>query len=367
MALVFLAVAILGIIAIVLVPKFRGIGVGILVFSIVGLVVSVAGLVGAGFEKNAEGEEKTTETRIKATLLVLFFAIMCILHILFMIFGVALICIRTSVQMLVVTLTNAQWEKLFTSLPKSFRGNWSDAISKIQNFTIALGVVMIVISVIILITCIAAAIQMGPELLAQFYMGAFSIIEIIIGFSLAIFLLIMNASHNTIVFGIEIGKNNIIVPIVIFGFVLAAVGIIGFVAIFIGDKYKFISGIFIVGNIIVLIAFVVLFILCIVFHALILGWADDLCKEAGSCDETLAKANQNMCPDKEPETYCYTENKLKKDVGAMLRGFSTILLFVCLYLVLFLVCVVISTCANCLKKNDNPEYEENRPLKDSFY
>lgn len=111
-------------------------------------------------------------------------------------------------------------------------------------------------------------------------------------------------------------------PIIVVG-LLAFLGGIGLTGIFIGRqcyatavgignipiglKSKIISPIFNIGNIIVLVAFLVLFILCIVLDTHIIGWSHDLCPhhidEAGvdmnTCQEIIDRANANICPGEE--------------------------------------------------------------------
>lgn len=356
---IFLAVSILGILAIALIPTFRGIGVGLLVFGIVGLAIAVAGLAGAGFDKDNADD---SHGNIKAAALVIFFAVMSILHILFLIFGVALIAVSPTAGLLPSSLEHDSFSKIFDALPGGW-GSAADKIIKIEHFAIGLGCVMIVIAAIILVTCIASAIQMGKKLFARFFIVSFSIIEVIIGLALAIFLLIINSSHDGLLAGYvdQVGKG-IIVPIVIFGFILAIVGFIGIATCLIGQKYKVLSVVFQIGNILALSAFIVLFILCIVFHAMILGWSDKLC-DGDDCAASVQLYIDNICPDES----CYDEDQLIKRIRHVAQGFATILLFVCMYLVIFLIIVVASTCYLCRQPEDAVEPSEKLSGKFDYY
>jgi hypothetical protein len=98
LALIFGAVTILGIIVVATAPYYASLGIGVIVFGVIGLVVAFAGCCGAGFEK--EETEQGTGVKIKGFFLVVFFAVMCILLIALIVFGVGCLCLRPSVYVL---------------------------------------------------------------------------------------------------------------------------------------------------------------------------------------------------------------------------------------------------------------------------
>jgi hypothetical protein len=94
LALIFVAVTILGIILIVIANYYETLGVGLIIFGAIGVVVAFTGCCGAGFEKD---NSESSGVKIKGFFLVLFFAVMVILLVVLIIFGAACISLRNTV------------------------------------------------------------------------------------------------------------------------------------------------------------------------------------------------------------------------------------------------------------------------------
>lgn len=358
---VFLAVSVLGILTMIFVKTFSNIGIGILIFGLIGLIVAITGLIGSGFQN--EERNKKTGSKIKQFLLITFVATMLILHILFVLFGVTMICIRPSVKMIVIFSVD-DFDHIYNALPAGFRNTVKGAIEKIQNFALGVGIVMIFISLVIFVTCIAAGCLMGKVLFIKFFILTFSIIEVIVGLTIGIFLIIINSIQKNIIFGNQFPVDKtVIIPIAVFGFILAIVGVIGFFTFCLGKKYKFVSAVFLIGNLVVLIAFVVLFVLSIVFRSFVDDWKNTLCPTPDDttvenvCDGIVTHAVNTMCPGIPEPDQCYNIPDFIDDMTEMVHNFTTILWFVCLYIALFLGFVVIITFINCCtaeqKKNED--------------
>lgn len=198
LGLLFLAVLVLGVISIFLVSSLRGVGVGITLFGFLGIFVSIAGCIGAGFDK----ERKLKGQRKELLCLFLFFGILVVLHILFAVFGVTLICLQPSIEM-IASLPSPSFRKIYDALPK-----WSDdvygTIGKLKKYVFVVGIFLIVFAVLIFFTSLVGAYRMGAKLFTKSFMATFSIIEVVIGFSLGGFLLFLNFSAEYQIFGHEV-------------------------------------------------------------------------------------------------------------------------------------------------------------------
>lgn len=359
LSVIFLLVMILGIISIFFISSLRGVGIGITIFGFFGLVLCIFGCVGAGFEK--EGEEQQRNIFF----IVCFFGGMVILHVLFVVFGVALICLQPSIKM-IACLPTEDFDTIFGSLPK-LADDVVGTINKLKNFALGVGIFLIILSVIIIITLITTLVRMGKELFTKNFMISFSTIEVVLGFSIAAFLLFLNFSREYAIFGEAIGTK-VIVPVIVFGFLLGIVGIIGFIATCVGNKVRCISLFFSTGNIVVFLGFLVLFILSIVLHNTISDWSRSVCEGSDSlktyCDEIINRTNDNRCK-KSSEEQCgdYGHDAFVDDLEEMVQSVVIVIMFVCLYLVLFLLFVIIATYHNCYRHGDENYDDGTSKLK----
>lgn len=374
---IFLAVAISGGLTIGLVKAFMNVGIGILIFGIVGVVASIVGFISARFNKLDDGK---APSKVVESLLVAFFAVMLILHIVYMVFGVSLISLRPSVKM-IIALPVDKFNKIYNSLPKSFtKTSVEDAIGKIQTFALGVGIGMILVAVLIFITCIGISCLVGKLLFTRFFVISFSIVEVIVGIAIGVFLLIIAHIQDNYIFGnkFPVGEK-VTIPIIVLGFVLAVIGVIGLVTPCAG-YHKLISAIFNTGNIVLLLAFVVLFILSIVYRRTLDSWGRALCPviesegggEVNACDETLQKAITNYCRVPDLADTCYDVDDLKADITLMAQHAAIILWFVCMYMALFLGFVAVTTFIGCRtapdeQKNKNVVYVLTEPILDYNY
>ncbi|KAA6400336.1 MAG: hypothetical protein EZS28_004138 [Streblomastix strix] len=235
---VFLVMIVLGILVLAVLSKVKYLNLAAIfaiIIGVLGIIVSIFGIWGL-FKSKLEGKPKYA---------VLFFAgTVIVLQVLLIVIGFTCFFARPTVNSLIV-LNQNQLKTWFSNLTDAKFNTLIRFLKLAVDYLNIVGAIFFVAAVIVILILILLCFYVGKKSFARFLITSSSIVLIVVGFVLAIFLLITNPS-SLMVAGQKVLNKQILTAMVVVLFVVGAIGIYGLIAAKWGSKFKILSIIFII-------------------------------------------------------------------------------------------------------------------------
>ncbi|KAH7817543.1 uncharacterized protein MONOS_6764 [Monocercomonoides exilis] len=365
--LLFLAATIIGIIATVNMKGFAAFGVGVIIFGVLGLGVSVCGFLGAAYNPREKGKYTFC--------IVLFFIVMMVLCIVFVILGIACICIKPTIEW-IMTQSKDQIVKIFSGISKADLADVNKFVKTIITSVTTVGVVCCVIGGVIFFVLIVTSFHMGYQLFFKFFIAAGSIVMFVVGIviaGLSGFLVASGTKFSTVTIGTPV-----FVVVIVVGALLLLWGLFGLISACCGHKSRCLLFIYLIGVIILFIAFLAVGIVGIAAQTAVFKVLDNMCSgdNQKTCLEMQVALQENLCgliKDDAEKAKCMsnvTFSTIIKYMKDMLGGWLSIVVAIAFIIVIFLFLVMISACMACKQKpqaRDDlsapmPDYRQHRDV-----
>ncbi|KAH7823287.1 uncharacterized protein MONOS_787 [Monocercomonoides exilis] len=355
--ILFIGIIVAGAIVLVNMKGFSFIAIGIIAFGVIGFIISICGLIGASYDPNEKGKYSCC--------LVVFFIAVILLCIIFVILGIACLCIKPTINWF-LTQNKENIIKFLKSLTDEDYKNLDEIVEKMINSLTAIGIVCIVMGGIILFVLIVTSCHMGRQLFSKFFIGAGSFVMLIVGALItAISAYVMSGGNIGIDFS---GYKSMLIVLLVFGIALLLWGVIGLISGCCGHSSRCILFIYVIGVIILVLAFLIIGIIGIAIQTSIFENLDKMCEEpsnAKTCQEMLKALQDNLCDMVEDETEkakCKANidyKTLARYTKDMIGGWLNIIVSVAFIVFIFLFFVMISSCMACKRNKPKPAPEEN--------
>lgn len=363
LALLFLAVTILGAVA----AKFMGgqmtFGFVLIAAGVVGLLFAITGFLGACYRNDKK-------PRFPLFLIIFFIGIL-IVAILFLLFGIACFFIKPTISF-AVTMSTDSILKLFPSLTEEDLKNVTSALDKINSSLTAVGVVALAIAGVIGITIITTSCHMGIRMFSRFFIAAAATIMLVVGVAIVAVIAMYFKLSGTTIYGVNI-SSGIMYTIIAFAAVMILLSVIGYLSAALANKCRCFLFVFLVGVVIIFIGFLGITIASLALTGVVNKALDTYCEGTGSdyCQKGLKALKENMCGRiAEPEEKKKCEDKFTevssfmKYFQNMFGGWLMIVFFFSLIVTVFLAVVAVSTCCSCRSPPEEVEDDSSVGMPD---
>ncbi|KAK2943573.1 hypothetical protein BLNAU_21504 [Blattamonas nauphoetae] len=360
LAVIFVVLFIIGIVGAAITKSFAALSVGLIILSLLGICFCALGFLGLQFSNKS--------LPLMKYYIPTYFGGIIALHVMFMFICFAAFGISPSLSF-IPTMEIDEITKIFKGIKPQDLLTIVDYVAKIQKGMTLVAVFALVVSLLCLGQVALFFFYLKMDRFLELFMASSSILVLILGLFISIFLLVVQP-YNMKFGGVTIFPSWIYVIVIVFGFIMSAVGGCGLFATFFGKTHKIVSIIYLVATLTLTLVFLILFIISLCIQGPYVKTMENMCNADPSvepevdCNKILSRLKVNTCgyitdPDKKQQC----ENSVNIQTVTthaknMIRGYLGLLSWILIYLTIFLGAVIACTALNAFRKTpDSIRYD----------
>ncbi|KAK2946809.1 hypothetical protein BLNAU_18267 [Blattamonas nauphoetae] len=359
LVLVYAAALVVGLAGLFQMTRFRIISLCVVFFGLLGMGVSYIGYWKKGFPVEPE------KGNALGPWVSIYYLGGLLIHTSFMFLAVAAFSLRPTISY-ALTLSEEDLKHHFSGITAADIQKLPNYVETISAMMTIVGIYCLVVSLFQLGTVVLLSVNLGSTLFIKFFLTFGSVIMLLAGAAITLFLLMLNPWYITM-------GNVVILPeshyrfLIFFALALCGVGALGLLSVYLGEKHKILSVFYLVGTLIVYFGLLLYLITMFRHQATISDTITDLChipdgeEPKVKCSQLLEIYQDNMCKSVPEEgiTDCKTKYAVQNVIDIyveMATGWGNLLLWISLYLFVFLCIFTICLTMNIFRKR--PELRE---------